>query len=46
MVAGTFDNYLLILRYMLFLGFVDKQLLWGMDVSPYHLFQRIDSITE
>lgn len=40
------DNYLLILRYMLFLGFVDKQLLWGMDVSPYHLFQRIDSITE
>ena len=40
------NNYSLILKYLCFLGFDNRQLLSGLEVSTKELFQKIDEIAD
>ena len=40
------DNYMLIIKYLCFLGFDNRHLLSGLDVSSKELFQKIDEIAD
>ena len=37
-------HYMLILRYLFFLGYKEEQILYGLDVQPTSIFNKIDEI--
>ena len=40
------NNYILILRYLFFLGYIESQILYGLDVQPDAIFNKIDEIAK
>lgn len=40
------SNYMLILRYLFFLGYKESQILYGLDVQPDAIFNKIDAIAK
>ena len=40
------SNYMLILRYLFFLGYNESQILYGLDVQPDAIFNKIDEIVK
>ena len=43
-ISYAHSNYLLILRYLFFLGYKEGQILYGLDVQPDAIFNKIDII--
>ena len=43
-ISYAHSNYLLIMRYLFFLGYKEGQILYGLDVQPDAIFNKIDII--